>query len=139
MTKTRSNQADQTTLYYYSTSKLGKKALATVQATDAEVLSIDIKSTKVSGMKWIKLAKQLEINVLDLINQEHPVYRDLYGNKKVVLKAEDALKMLEQHPEVLVYPIAIRGDRAIQVKTSTDLHQLVNPDSGGIPQPKTDV
>lgn len=121
----------QITLYYDSTSKLGKQAYADAQATKAAVLPLDVTSEKVSGTTWIRLAKKLDLDVGELINQDHPVFKNLYGNEKVDLSVEDILKVLEKHPETLVYPIAVRGDKAILVKQSTDMRKLKYPDSKG--------
>lgn len=79
----------QITLYYDSTTKLGKQAYADAQATKADVLALDITSEKISGTTWVKLAKKLDLDVLDLINQGHPVFKNLYGNDEVDLSVND--------------------------------------------------
>lgn len=129
--KLRGTSNRQITLYYDSTSKLGKQALADAKSSRAEVQDIDILNTKVSGTEWAKIADALNLDVLDLINQDHAVYKNLYGSEKVDLDTTDAIKILEKHPETLVYPIAIRGNYAVQIKQSTDMRKLKNPDSQG--------
>lgn len=119
-------------LYFNPTTKLGKQALADAQASKAEVLAINVMDNSISGTQWVKLADQLNLEVLDLINQDHPVFKDIYGNKEVDLSPTDATKILEKHPEVMVYPIAQRGDKCIQFKQSTDMRKLKNPDSKGV-------
>lgn len=127
----KQNASRQLTLYYDSTTKLGKQALADAKSTSADVLPIDVLKTSVSGTAWAKLADKLQVEVLDLINQNHAVYKGVYGNQEVILSASDALKILEKHPEVLVYPIVERGDKCIQFKQSTDMRKLKEPDSKG--------
>lgn len=124
----------QTTLYYVKGTKLGDQCLATAQATDAQLLTINIASERVSHTVWAKMADQLNADVIDLIDQEHPVFREIYGDEQVSLKAKDAIKILDKHPETLVYPIAVRGDKAVQLTQANQLHSLVNPDGGDIPQ-----
>lgn len=121
----------QITVYFDPTTKLGRQALADAQASNAEVLGINILATNVTGTEWMKLADGLEVEALDLVHQDHPVFKNIYGNKKVDLSSNDALKILEKHPEVLVYPIAKRGDNYIQFKQSTDMRKLRHPDSKG--------
>lgn len=125
------NSNRQITLYFNPESKLGKQALADAQASKAKVLAINIMSSSVSGTKWAKLANDMGVKVFDLINTKHPVFKNIYGNKEVELSTNDALKILENHPEVLVYPIAERGDRCILFKQSTDMRKLKEPDSKG--------
>ncbi len=125
------NSERQITLYFNPTTKLGKQALADAQASKAEVLAINVMSNSVSGTEWAKLADQLDLEVLDLVNPDHPVFKNIYGNKEILLSPTDALKILEKHPEVLVYPIARRGDKCIQFKQSTDMRKLKDPDSRG--------
>lgn len=134
-----SKNSRQTTLYYNSESNLGRKVYAAAKATDAQLFARDLSQTKISGMEWAKVIGLLQMKVMDLIDQEHPVFRGVYGDKKVDLEERDALLILENHPEVLVFPIAIRGEKAILVKQTNDMHKLVNPDTGGIPQSETDL
>lgn len=125
----------QITIYYDSKSSLGRKCYAAAESSGARVKSIDLTTTKVTGTDWVELADMLNVKVLDLIDQGHPIFIDLYGEDKVDLDTNDAIKILEKHPETLVFPIVIRGNRAIQAKNSGELHKLVDPDSGSIPQP----
>lgn len=125
----------QINLYYNSNSSLGRKCYALAESSGAKVLGIDLTNTKVTGTDWAEIADMLEVKVLDLIDQEHPIFRELYG-EKVDLNSTDAMKILEKNPETLIFPIAIRGGQAIQAKGVNDLNVLIRPDTGGIPQPK---
>jgi len=129
--KLAANSNRQITLYYNATSILGKQALADAKATNAQLREIDITKEKVSGTEWVKVAKLLDLSIMDLINQEHSVFKNIYGNKTVNLSEEDGLKILEKHPETLVYPIAIRGRKGILVKQSTDMRKLKSNNSKG--------
>lgn len=122
-------------LYYDGTSELGKKVRAHAEASGAQLLPIDITETKVAATEWTEVAELLNCKVSELIATDHPVFKQTYGEDNVNLDADDALKILEKNPETLVYPIAVRGQRAIRAKQSTDLRKLINPDTGDIPQP----
>lgn len=122
---------NQTILYYHSGNSLGKQALGYVNATDAKVNAIDISRTKITGTQWVGIAEKLNLSIDQLIQKDHPNFRKQY-DKDSDLEEHDWLKLLEKHPEILVYPIAIRGDKYIQIQTPSDLLKLVKPDSNGI-------
>lgn len=124
-----SDNKRQISIYYDGKSKLGKKSMAAAEAADADLKRIDLRKEKVSATEWAEIANLLDVKVVELINQTHPIFRELYGDQQVNLDAKDAIKILKKHPETLVHPIAIRGKQAIHVRVSTDLRKLINPDS----------
>lgn len=125
------NNKRQITLYYDSTTQLGLKTYAAAQASNLDLLAIDISRNKVSGTQWVKLADKMHKNVTELLDQKHNVFKGLYGNDEVILTEEDAIKIIQKHPETLIFPIAVRGDRCIQCKNPGDIHYLFDPDSKG--------
>jgi len=129
--KSISKDKRQITLYYDSKSESGRKTYAAAQATNADLFTVNIAETKVSGTEWAKLAKALNKQVPDLIDQDHNVFKTIYGNEKVELSVDDAIKIIEKHPETLIFPIAIRGNKCIQCKQPGDIHYLFDPDSQG--------
>src|SRR5690625_3059462 len=96
--KSISKDKRQITLYYDSKSELGRKTYAAAQATNADLFTVNIAETKVSGTEWAKLAKALNKQVPDLIDQDHNVFKTIYGNEKVELFVDDAIKIIEKHP-----------------------------------------
>ena len=117
---------------FHSDSELGKQCRAQAEASDAKALTIDLKETKITGTEWAEIAEMLGKNVLDLIQQDHPTFKNKYGDTKVSLEDHDAMKVLENHPETLVYPIAIRGEKALQASKTADISKLFKPDTGEI-------
>lgn len=122
-------------LFYDSLSELGKKCRAQAESAGVHVKIIDLLNEKVTGTEWAKIAELLGKDVQELINQDHPIFKELYGDDKVELNENGAITILEKHPETLVFPIAIRGNRAIQAKGSSSIAKLIDPDGGNIPQP----
>lgn len=120
------------TLYYNSESLLGKQTLAYVQASKKKLLPIDISKTKVTGTQWAEIAENLEIKISDLINVEHPDFVKNYGQQTLDMAQHDWLKLLDQTPEVLTYPIVILGNRFLQIKNPSDFVKFLNPDSAGL-------
>lgn len=119
----------QITLFCHPTHQLTTKCIAVAKASKAEdVQIIDIDKQKVTGTEWAELADLLNVSINQLIAKEHPNYLEIY-KKETDLSDEDAIKLLQHHPEILAYPIAIRGDKAVQAKNSTDILKLHESDS----------
>lgn len=125
----------QLTVYYDSKSELGKKIRVRAEASDLKVLPIDLLQTNLTGTEWVEVAEMLGVTVDKLIDQDHPIFKELYGKDHVDLDENDSIKVLEKNPETLVFPIGIRGERAVQVKQLSDLNPLFDSDTGEIPQP----
>ncbi len=124
-----SKDENQLNLYYNSDHKLSKEALAYAESSDAKLNAVDISKTKVTGTQWVEIAEKLGKKVDELLEKDHPVFKEKF-DKDVEFGTEDAVKVLQNNPEVLVYPIATRGDKAILVKMMTDILKLTKPDSG---------
>ena len=116
------------TIYCHPEHQLTTKCIAVAKASKAEVQIIEIDKTKVTGTEWTELADLLNLKIEDLIAKNHPEFLKIYNNN-VTLDTEDAIKLLQHEPQVLAFPIAIRGDKAIQAKNSTDIMALHKPDS----------
>ncbi len=118
-------------LYYHSENSLGKQTYAYIQSTDKKILGIDISQTKVTGTQWIELARHLGISVDELINKEHPDFSQNY-DVNTNLEEEDWLKILDKMPIVLTYPVAIIGQKYVQLKSPADFVKYIEPDSKGL-------
>ncbi|MGO2358287.1 arsenate reductase family protein [Mesonia sp.] len=119
-------------IIFHPDSELGKQCRAQAEAMDAKVLAINLKETKITGTEWAEIAKMLGKSVFDLIQQDHPAFKELYGDDKVSLEDHDAMKVLENNPETLVFPIAIRGEKALQANKTADLSKLFKLDAGEV-------
>ena len=108
--------------------KISKKALAYAESSDAKLNAIDIKKTKVTGTQWVELAEMLGVKVTDFLEKDHPAFKEKF-EKATEVGTEDAVKILQNNPELLVFPIATRGKKAIYVKMMTDILKLTKPDS----------
>ncbi len=118
----------QLNFYYYPGHKLSREALAYAECSDAKLNAVNIKNTKITGTQWVELANMLGCKVTDLLEKEHPVFQEKF-DKHVLLSTEDAVKILQNHPEMLIFPIATRGNKAVRVKMTTDVLQLTKPDT----------
>ncbi|MCR9181585.1 MAG: hypothetical protein NXH73_01550 [Flavobacteriaceae bacterium] len=118
----------QLNFYYYPEHKISKEALAYAESSDAKLNAINIKKTKVTGTQWVELAEMLEVKVTDFLEKDHPDFKKKF-DKNAELGTEDAVKILQNHPELLVFPIATRGKKAVYVKMMTDVLKLTKPDA----------
>ncbi|HKK39407.1 MAG TPA: ArsC/Spx/MgsR family protein [Cryomorphaceae bacterium] len=112
----------QVTLYYNSKSEKDKKILATAQAKGYAVIEIDLQKTELTGTQIVELADRLNVPVKELVNQEHATYKTKFENHDY--STDDWIKMIQNNPEILRHPIALRGPRTKFVKTSTDILDL---------------
>ncbi len=117
----------QLNLYYYPGHKLSKEALAYAESSDAKLNAVNIEKTKITGTQWVELAEMLGVKVTDFLEKDHPAFKEKF-DKETEVGTEDAVKILQNNPELLVYPIATRGKKAIYVKMMTDILKLTKAD-----------
>ena len=112
----------QITLIYNSDSVRAKKTLALAQTKELPIREIDVLATKLTGEQLSEIANDLNMPIQALVNQEHPYYKEHFGNAE--FSDMDLLTMIEHNPQILKQPIAILGDKTILVETPTDILQL---------------
>lgn len=122
-------------LFYHSGNSLGKQTYAYVQSTERKILGIDIAQTKVTGTQWMDLARHLGVKVDQLINKLHPDFSQNY-DVDANMEEEDWLKVLDKMPIVLTFPIAIIGNKYVQLKGPADFVKYIEPDSKGMDENK---
>ena len=125
----------QITLYYSSENSLGKQINAYVESSEMDHLTIDISKTKVTGTQWAELADGLGQNISDFINQNHPDFKDKYGDIHADMDSDGWLKVLNKNPSLLKHPILVKGDTFIELKSASDFKQYMEPDSAGLEKP----
>ncbi len=111
-----------------------EKCIAIAKSAKAKIQIIDIAKDIPTGTDWKNLAEKLNLKVSELVNTSHIKYIEVYGSNAQV-DENGAIKILQNSPEVLYYPIAVRGKRAVQAKSETDIMRLHNSDTGEVPIP----
>ena len=112
----------QITIFYNSESDKAKQTLAYARTHGLPIEEIDITQTPMTGTQIAELAKRLGIDIEELINQDHYKYR-----KKFIFQnfsCEDWITMIQNHPEIMKQPIALRGNKTIMVIKPTDILNL---------------
>ena len=112
----------QITLFYSSNSIRAKKTLAYAKAKGLPIHEIDILKSKLTGTQIAELADKLKIEIKDLVNQEHPAYKQKFKHHD--FSEGDWIKMIQHNPEIMKQPIALRGDITILVETPSDIIKI---------------
>lgn len=123
------------TLFYHPDTELGRRMNAYVSSSDMPALTIDLSQTKVTGTQWAEIASKLNKEIPDLIETQHPDFIKNYGEGPADMDEHDWLKVIENHPELIIHPILIKGDTYIQIEKLTDFTdnpEIIGHDSAGI-------
>ena len=112
----------QITLYYNSKSSRAKQTLAYAKAEGLPILEIDILKVPLTGTQLAELAGKLNIEVKDLVNQEHPAYKVHFDHHE--FSTDDWIKMIRHNPEIMKQPIALRGKMSLLIETPTDIIKI---------------
>lgn len=112
----------QITLFYNSKSERAKQTLAYAKSQGLKLEEIDILKTNLTGTQLVELATRLHLEVVDLVNQDHPAYNTHFEPHN--FSTDDWIKMIQHHPEILKQPIALRGSKTILIETPTDIIKI---------------
>ncbi len=118
-------------VYYSSESSVGKQTFGYVNASYKEILAIDVTKTNVTGTQWKEMAEHLGISIGDLVDKEHPVFNEKF-EKDVNLDETGWIKVLDENPSVLNYPVVILGEKYLQIKNPSDIEKQLDPNSQGL-------
>lgn len=121
----------QINLYYHPDYQLSKKCLAIANANKAKIFPIDISKGTVSQTDWSEIADMLNLSVVDLIDLNHDIILSKFGQSPNIDEF-DALKIIDNHPEVVDKPIAIRGNKIVRASHENDIAKLQCTDTGEI-------
>lgn len=112
----------QITLFYNSRSQRGKQTLAYAQTHGLPIEEVDILMTPLTGTQITELADRLGISIKEMVNQEHYKYRRKFTVQ--CFSSEDWITVIQNHPEIMKQPIALRGNKTILVETPTDIIRI---------------
>ena len=110
------------TLFYNSNSRRAKQTLAYARAEGLPVEEVDLLKTPLTGTQILELADRLQLEVRDLVNQEHPSYKRHFEPHE--FSTEDWIKLIRKNPGVMKQPIALRGNLTILVETPSDIIKI---------------
>ena len=112
----------QITLYYNPESTRGKQPLAYAKSEGLQIQEIDILKTKLTGTQLVELADRLHLKVADLVNQDHTAYKKLFEHH--TFSTDDWIKMIQHNPEIMMEPIALRGNKTIFIEIPSNIIKI---------------
>ncbi|MBC6998356.1 hypothetical protein [Cytophaga sp. FL35] len=118
------------TLVYSSKSHLGKQVLGYVQGAGDDLRSIDIAETKLGHAMWVTLADGVGKNLGELFSLDNTETPDIEDSDS--FETDDWLKLIDNNPELLQNPIAIKGKTFKQVTSRSEVLQFFDVDSAGL-------
>ncbi len=121
----------QLVLIFNSDIKNHREIRAYAESAGRDLHAVDISKTKVAGTVWTEIADLMEIRVLDLIKTEHATFIEKYGENHKV-DCDGAIKFLQKDPEMLIYPIVIKGDKAKEVQIYGHMQDFFGPDTAAV-------
>ena len=113
----------QITLFYSSESVRAKQTLAYAKAEGLPLHEIDILKTPLTGTQIAELAERLNIEIKDLVNQDHPSYTSRFEHHD--FSSDDWIKMIQNNPYIMKQPIALRGDILSSKLTNASLDKKI--------------
>ena len=118
-------------LIYNSDIKNHREIHAYAKSAEAALNSLDITEEDVTGTLLVEVADLLDMEVKDLIPTNHASFVQKHG-EDVKLTNDGAIKILQNEPDMLIYPIAVHGNKAIIAKLYTDITKLFEPDTAAV-------
>lgn len=118
-------------LYIHPEDRIAKQSISIAEASKAYKKVIDLSEVQLTETQWADLAELLKVEVDDLINFEHNLFKSQFKSKPEI-EANELLKLLSQNQEILKHGIAVRGKQAIFITQINDLMRLQDNDSGDI-------
>jgi arsenate reductase (glutaredoxin) len=116
-------------VFYNPNSSLGTQTLAYAKSVTPNLKTIECDKNTLTGKQWKEMLEKINLAPEEVINKQHPVYRDKLENAK--MSEEDWLVVLKNEPDLLKAPIAINSDTGILCKNANDILKLkmnIKPD-----------
>ena len=117
-----STNGTQIVLYYDPYSTLGEQTLVFAEEEGIHLTEVNLNKNPLDRMEILELSNALKISIDELINKEHHEYREEFIEHSYT--TEDWIRVMEENPEMITNPIAIKGKHAILVNTPEDLLKL---------------
>ena len=121
-------------LLYNSDIKNHREVFAYAKSADAELNALDITKEKITGTLYSETADLLGVEIKDLIPTDHATFVQKHG-ENVTLDNDGAIKILQNEPDLLIFPIAMRGKKAIVAKSYGDVNRLFQTDTAAVEIP----
>ncbi len=109
-------------IYYNSKSSSDRKILAYAQSTGLKIRSYCHTQAPSTSTGWQTLIKTLNVHPKDLMNKAHPYYQAEIRGKE--FDDEGWLSVIMNNPQLIKFPIAMQGKKAVVCVTPSDIYKL---------------
>lgn len=118
-------------LYYNGKTLNDNEAKAYFNSSDKNVLAIDTAKVKVTPTQWSQLLGGLDKDILEIINENHPVLKEKDIGLDASFDMDDWLKIVVNNPEIVRGVLAIIGEEYRHYESPKSVIKLIagTPDS----------
>jgi len=112
-------------IYYNPESSAHRRTVAYAQTLSRYVRAYSFEQAPSTETSWQQILQALDIHPKELLNKAHPYYQEHIRG----CEFDEAcwIKVIQNNPDLLRAPIAIRGKRAILCLNATDILKLIDP------------
>jgi len=118
-------------LIYNSSIKNHREIYAYAKSADAELNALDVTQEKITGTLYSEVSDLMGMEVKDLIPTDHAAFIQKHG-ENVSLENNGAIKILQSEPDMLIFPIVVRGKKAIVAHLYSDVTKLFQADTDAV-------
>lgn len=109
-------------IYYNPSSSSDRKTIAHAKGTGHRVITYEHGKSRSTTTVWKLLLKALDKHPKELLNKAHPYYQANIKGKE--FNMHGWLNILQNNPDLIRHPIAMKGTRAIFCETPTDIYKI---------------
>jgi arsenate reductase len=117
-------------LFYNPSSSSDRMTVAHALALTHYVKAYAYDQFPSKGLSWYQILEALDIPPKDLLNKSHPYYQHYIRGRD--FDVDGWVNILRHNPEMIKAPIAVRGDKAVQCLTPTDIYKLSAPSTSPV-------
>lgn len=110
-------------VYYNPESSAHRRTVAYAQTLSRYVRAFSFDQAPSTETSWQQIIHALNLDPKELLNKAHPYYQEHIRGRE--FDEKDWIKVIQNNPDILKAPIAIRGKRAILCLNATDILQLI--------------
>lgn len=115
---------------YSQESSIGKQVIGYAKSSESKVNLINISEAGLTGTQWSEVADMLGASIDELVSKDHPDVDDFAKN--ATLSDDDWIHFIQNNSNAIQKPILIKGKKAMQVETPSDVLQFIDVDSAGL-------
>ena len=108
--------------YYNATSPSDRKTIAFAQSTGHKIRTLEHDKSRSTTTNWKVLLNSLGMHPKELLNKADPYYQQNIRGKE--FNMHGWLNILQNNPELIKAPIALKGDKAIVCRIPADIYKL---------------